>query len=124
MPLLDVSQVLADPRFQDNTLVRIRNTQTVGSDGIASNSTASASFSGVVTQATGDQLIRTDGGSYISGSILVHSTFPLSAGAAGQDADVIAWRGRNYTVKDVADWSDYGRGFTCATCEPLALSGS
>lgn len=124
MPTLDVTEVLSDPDFMTNALVRIRYTQTVGSDGIASNTTASDSFSGVVTQATGNQLVRADGGSYISGTILVHSTFPLSAGAAGQDADVIAWRGRNYTVKDVADWSDYGRGFTCATCEPIALSGS
>lgn len=125
MPQLDVSEILSDPDFAEiNALVRIRNAQSVGSDGMAVNTPTSTPFTGVVTQATGNQLKRADGGSYIEGSILVHSRLPMTAGMAGIDADQISWVGRVFTVANVADYSRFGAGFTCATCEPFALSGS
>jgi len=122
MPLLDVSSVLDNPMFKDQ-LVCTRNTQTVGEDGRAVNKACSTPFCGVVTSDTGDILTRLAEGSYIKGSIVVHSRFVLIDGLSGKDADIVTWQGRQYTVSSVNDYSTYGRGFIAATCEPLKLSG-
>jgi hypothetical protein len=122
MPLLDVAEILLDPDFVDS-LVCARQTQTVDNDGIATDTPVSTPFYGVVTNDTGDLLLRLAQGSHISGSITVHSQFLLQAGDDGQDADVVTWNGRQYTVSNVADWSRFGRGFTAATCDLIPLSG-
>lgn len=123
MPLLDVSEILSDPDFVDTQLACIRNTQTVNSNGIAVNAQVTTAFSGVVTQDTGDMLTRLAEGSYVKGSILVHTRFVLTNGNAGIDADIVIWRGRSFTVVDADDYSTYGAGFVCAHCEPIPLSG-
>jgi len=122
MPLLDVSSVLDNPMFKDD-LVCTRNTQTVGEDGRAVNNPCQTPFSGVVTSDTGDILTRLAEGSYIKGSIVVHSRFVLIDGLSGMDADIVTWQGRQYTVSSVNDYSRFGRGFVAASCEPLKLSG-
>lgn len=124
MPSLNVSRVLLSREFVDRTLVCIRNAQTVGNDGIAVNTPTQTPFNGVVTSDRGDVLVRMAEGSKVTGTIYVHSQFPLSAGVAGQDADIVQWNGRKYTVTDVNNYSTYGAGFTCARCEPLSLQGS
>lgn len=123
MPWLDVSDILTDPEFVDNSLVCARNSQTVGGDGIAVNTPVSVPFSGVVTNDTGDQLMRRADGTRIEGSITIHTKFPLIDGRMGYDADVITWQSRQYTVVNVRDWSTYGAGFTAAQCELIPLSG-
>src|SRR5690348_2308285 len=110
MPLLDVSSVLDNPMFS-GSLTCTRNTQTVGNDGIAVNSAADTPFTGVVTSDTGDVLMRLAEGSYIKGSITVHTRFKLLDGSTGQDADIVTWQGRKYTVSSVNDYSTYGAGF-------------
>lgn len=122
MPLLDVSSVLDNPMFKDS-LTCTRNTQTVGGDGRAVNSATDTPFTGVVTSDTGDVLQRLAEGSYIKGSIVVHTRFVLIDGLSGKDADIVTWQGRQYTVSSVNDYSTYGAGFVAATCEPLKLSG-
>jgi galactose-6-phosphate isomerase len=122
MPLLDVAEILLDPDFVDS-LVCARNTQTVNDSGIATDTAATIPFYGVVTNNSGDLLLRLAEGSRISGSITVHSQFLLQAGSDGQDADIVTWNGRQYTVTNVGDWSRFGRGFTAANCELIPLSG-
>jgi hypothetical protein len=122
MPLLDVSEILLDPDFVDS-LVCARQTQTVDDNGIATDSAVSTPFYGVVTNNTGDLLMRLAEGSRINGSITVHSRFLLQAGGDGQDADIVTWNGRQYTVTNVGDWSRFGIGFTAANCELIPLSG-
>ncbi|WCM21362.1 hypothetical protein NDK50_07915 [Paraburkholderia bryophila] len=122
MPLLDVAEILLDPDFVDS-LVCARNIQTVGSNGLAVDAATSTPFYGVVTNNTGDLLMRLAEGSRISGSITVHSQFNLIAGAAGIDADIVTWNGRQYTVTNIGDWSRFGKGFTAANCELIPLSG-
>jgi hypothetical protein len=123
MPTLDVTSVLLSPEFVTRGLKCIRQTQTVDNDGIATNVPATSTFSGVVTNDTGDLLVRLAEGSRIQASITIHTRFKLQDGKDGLDADVITYKGRNYTVTNVADWSDYGRGFVCASCELISLSG-
>ena len=100
-----------------------QNRNTVGANGLATDAQTSTPFYGVVTNNTGDLLLRLAEGSRISGSITVHSQFNLIAGADGLDADIVTWNGRNYTVTNVGDWSRFGIGFTAANCELIPLSG-
>ncbi len=124
MPTLNVSRVLLSREFVDKTLVCVRSAQVVGNDGRATNTPTSTTFAGVVTSADGSVLTRRDDGSYLTGSITIHSRFLLSAGLAGQDADVVQWRGYRFTVTQVSNYSTYGAGFTAATCVPIPLAGT
>jgi hypothetical protein len=122
MPLLDVSEILFDPDFADS-LVCARNTQTVDDGGLATDTQTQTPFVGVVTNDQGDILRRFPEGSYVTGSIMVHSRFPLTAGKDGIDADQVMWKGDWYTVFNISDWTTYGAGFTAALCTPVKLSG-
>jgi len=123
MAFLDVTDVLFDPDFMDTGLVVARNAQTVDAKGRAANVPTQQPFSGVVTSDTGDILHRNPDGSRISGSITIHTTFRLIDGSAGYDADEVTFDGRVYTVVNVNDYSHFGRGFVCATCDLKPLSG-
>ena len=123
MPFLDVTEVLDDPELADFSLVCTRQTQVVGENGIAVNSSTTLPFSGVVTSDTGDVLERLAAGSYIKGSITIHTRFILRDGQSGEDAALVIWQGRQYTVPDVNAYSAWGRGFVGARCELLPLSG-
>lgn len=123
MALLDVTDVLLDPDFMDTSLVCNRMTQTIDTHGRAQNVAASTPFYGVVTSDKGDILHRNADGSRIIGSITIHSPFRLIDGAVGIDADEIVWQGNIYTVVNVNDYSHFGQGFVCATCDLKPLSG-
>lgn len=123
MPQLDVSDVLLDPDFVDRSLVCVRQAQTVGDNGIAVDTQTSMPFSGVVTNDTGNILIRQAQGEHITGSITVHTRFRLTDGSNSYSADQVVWNGATYTVSNVADWSTYGCGFVAATCDLIPLSG-
>lgn len=122
MPLLDVSEVLTDPDFADS-LVCSRQVQTVGTNGIATDVGTDTAFYGVVTAASGNNLVRTPDGSYTKGDIIVVTQFVLIAGAAGNDADVLTWNGKRYTVTQVNDYSRYGSGYVWAVADILPLGG-
>ncbi|MET3654087.1 hypothetical protein [Dyella japonica] len=123
MPRLNVTHLLFSREFVDRTLVCRRNAQTVSNGGMATNTPTDTPFSGVVTNDQGDILKRFPEGSYVTGSIMVHSRFPLTAGSDGIDADLVQWKGDWYTVFNISDWTTYGAGFTAALCTPVKLSG-
>ncbi len=123
MAFLDVTDVLFDPDFMDTGLTVSRNAQTVDAKGRATNTATTLTFAGVVTSDKGDELHRNPDGSRISGSITIHTPFRLIDGSAGFDADEVTWQGCVYTVVNVNDYSHFGRGFVCATCDLKPLSG-
>jgi hypothetical protein len=123
MPLLDVSDVLLDPDFFD-TLVCTRNVQTVGDDGMATNTSTDTPFIGVVTSDSGDILTRMETGSRVKGSILVCTKFRLVESAPGIDADIVTWDGSRYTVTTVNNYSRYGAGFVEAYCDLIPVQGA
>ncbi|MEN6629823.1 MAG: hypothetical protein ABFC42_09270 [Sulfuricella sp.] len=123
MALLDVSDILTDPDFMDTALVCERNAQTVGNNGMATNAVTLTTFAGVVTSDNGDLLDRTAGGDRIKGNMTIHTRFPLDDGSSINGADIVQWNGRRYTVTVVNDWSHFGRGFVCATCDLIPLAG-
>jgi len=123
MALLDVTDVLLDPDFMDTGLVCERIAQTVNDDGMGVNTTTLTPFAAVVTNDSGDILERIAAGERIKGSITLHTKFSLQDGANGLTADVVRWKGRRYTVSNVADYSHFGRGFVAANCDLIPLSG-
>ncbi|MDN7494835.1 hypothetical protein QZM89_06535 [Burkholderia gladioli] len=126
MAFLDVTDVLLDPDFMDTGLICNRMTQTVDAYGEATNTATPIPFSAVVTSDSGDILHRNADGSRIVGSITLHTPFRLRDGGpdATADADEIVWQGATYTVVNVNDYSHFGRGFVCATCDLKPLTGT
>jgi galactose-6-phosphate isomerase len=125
MPLLDVSDIVCDPDFAEMNLFCHRNAQTVGENGIAENTTTTKRFAGVVTNASGKDLRRTAEGEYIYGSILIVTRFHLIDGENGFTADIVQ-RGKDgdtFTVRNVAPYTKFGRGFVQAICDLIPLSG-
>jgi len=117
MPLLDVTEVLLDPMFQDTSLVARRETETVGLNGMAVFTPTTFSFAGVVVQASGEQLQRLENGTRHADSIDIYTLENLIDGQQGLTADVVIWQGNEYTVAKVLDWSTYGRGFKHVICD-------
>ncbi len=123
MANLDVSDVLCDPDLVDTGLVCVRSTETLSAGGIASFTPTNQRFAGVVTSDQGKTLERQAAGERVEGSIRIITRFALQDGAAGQTADTVLWRGRTYTVAQVQDYSNFGRGFVQAKCDLLQITG-
>lgn len=123
MPFLDVSDVLLDPEFNDDSMVCHRKDQTIGANGRASNAGTTTPFNGVVTMESSKKLTRGSDGAVVAGSITIHTQFRLVSGEGGRDADVVTWDGADYTVARTDNYSRYGNGFIAAYCELLPLSG-
>jgi hypothetical protein len=117
MPLLDVTEVLTDPMFQDTTLVVRRQTTTINSDGIVTPVPSTFGFAGVVVQNSGDRLKRLEDGTRHEDSISIYTMTDLISGERGRTADIVIWQNREYTVASVLDWSTFGRGFKHAICD-------
>ncbi|WP_312384840.1 head-tail adaptor [Atlantibacter subterraneus] len=123
MPFLDVTEVLSDPDFCDSTLVCTRKTQTVDADGFAINTDQDIPFDGVVTVDRSLEARRMAAGQVISGAILIVTSFRLTQGKPGQDADVVLYNGRHYRVTFVDPYTSYGAGFVQAHCELMEFNG-
>lgn len=124
MPLLDVSDVLADPLFADTATITRTAVTIDPATGRTVESKTTTPISVVVTSDKGRNLQRNPDAALSEGSIIVHSTFTLTEGGNGVDADIIDWNSRKWTVVTVDDYSRYGAGFTCAMCRLLDLRDS
>nr|DAI70246.1 MAG TPA: head closure knob [Bacteriophage sp.] len=123
MPTLDVTDVLLSPEFLDTTLMVKRNEQTVDEDGFPKNISTETSFSGVVTVDRSLEARRMQAGQVINGAILIITTYRLSSGNTGIDADIVTYRGRDYRVTFVDPYTAYGAGFVQAHCELQPFDG-
>lgn len=117
---LDVTDVLNDPDFRTDGLVRIRNVETVGDNGIATWQQEQTTFSGVVTQmGASAKTIRDEDATYISDSIAITTMTELVGSDSTDNADIVVWNGKNYTVMNVRDNSNWGAGFYRAECRAI-----
>lgn len=116
MPTLDVSDVISSPEFVTSIQVR-RSTQSVASTGMASETVVSTqTIAGVVYPASGSRMVRTPEGEMITGDLSVVTRFQLTEGGGTQQADVVIWKGKEYTVMNTSDFSEFGAGFMLAIC--------
>lgn len=123
MPFLDVTDVLFDPDFSDTSLVCKRSQQVVDDDGFTQNATTSTPFAGVVTVDRSLEARRMAAGQNITGAILIVTTFRLTQGQPGIDADVVTYQGRDYRVTFADPYTAYGAGFIQAHCELMNFDG-
>ncbi len=123
MPTLDVTDVLLSPEFLDTTLVVKRSEQTVDNDGFAQNTVTQTQFAGVVTIDRSLEARRMQAGQVINGAILIVTTYRLTSGNTGVDADIVTYRGRDYRVTFVDPYTAYGAGFVQAHCELQPFDG-
>jgi hypothetical protein len=123
MPNLDVTEILFDPDFADFSLIVTRNAQTVDSDGFATNNQTKANFTGVVTVDRSLEAQRRMAGQVVNGAILIITTFRLTQGQTGIDADIVTYQNRDYRVTSVDPYTAYGAGFVQAHCELQPFDG-
>lgn len=116
MPFLDVSDILSDPDFSEMISVT-RTIKSAPIGGLTQSTTSTFTLTAVVQPATSDDLQRMIDVERLTGAITIY--------AAGPDAllasDVIAWRGRVYTIHQTDDWSQYGAGYIRALAGMTSL---
>ena len=66
---------------------------------------------------------RMQAGQVINGAILIITTYRLSSGNTGIDADIVTYRGHDYRVTFVDPYTAYGAGFVQAHCELQPFDG-
>lgn len=121
MPALDVSDAF-DPDFMDS-MTAYRRAQTVGDNGRATVDESSVPFDGVVCNDTGDTLQRGSDAARVAASINITTPFALRIAGDDNDADVVEWDGRRYTVVTLADYGRFGAGFCTAACRVINPAG-
>lgn len=115
MAELDVSGLLADADFSDDFSV-IRNVQVVDATGIATAQPQTYSTYGVVGPASGAQLQLLPDEQRTEAAIRVITPFPLTPPTETTEADLVAWQGRFYRVTLLNPYTNWGNGFSDATC--------
>lgn len=129
MPLLDVTEVLLDPDFADDSLICRRQTQTTDDDNFPINTPQEFPFSGVVTVDRSLEARRMAAGQNINGAILIVTQFRLTQGSKSindgpnLDADLVIYNGGLYRVTFVDPYTRYGAGFVQAHCELMGQEG-
>ena len=122
MPLLDVNDLLTDADLADTFAVKCE-TEAVSSGGMNQVSTTTTSnLRGVVYPVNSATLLRLPEAERISGQIIIVTPFLLTTGSGTTGADIVTWRGRDYTVCEVNDFSGFGAGFIEARAKLLSPS--
>lgn len=116
MALLDVSEILSDPLFVDDIAV-IRSSRTTNQQGITVDTPGMYYAYGSVQPTPGRDLEQFAEAERAGVFITVTTTFQLFPLTATTAPDQVVWRGKNYRVKHVPDWTNYGQGFVTAICQ-------
>ena len=125
MANIDVSFLLSDPDFGD-TFTLVKRGVSVNSVGeTVLTETSAADVVGSVQSGSTDDLVLAPNGARLSDIITVYYGGDLSVERINGYSDVIVWKGRRYTVQDIAgDWNNYGTGYTKALCVLEAVASA
>ena len=115
MPVLDLSDALLEPTFQDYFTVQ-RRMETVSNGGLSTVKRSSFAANGVITMASGNELDREPEEQHQGKSIHIVTRARLTGVAPGFQPDIIVWHGDNFIVRKVEDYSGYGRGWLQVEC--------
>lgn len=116
---LDLTDVVTDPIFQDETgtLFLVQVTDAVNDQGLAVDTEVTVPLQGSVQAGGGSRLVRDlESGDMVQDTIQVFTLTQLLPGVGDRKADVVQWQGRRYVVQSVQDWSSWGGGWVNATC--------
>ena len=114
-PQLDVNIVLSSLMFMD-TFTVVRRTSGVTPQGRTETVETQIPTTGVVQPSGANTQDRPKG--YATGrkSCLVITQFRLRSQTQGFIPDLVLWRGDDYLVETVEDYTSFGRGFVQAYC--------
>ena len=115
MALIDISEIINDPDFQD-TITLTRRTETISDYGETMLSDVSSTMNAVVQSGNGETLARNLNYAVMSDWITVYAQFDFITDGNGNYADRITWNGRSFLVKTVTDFMNWGLGYTRADC--------
>ena len=122
MALLDVSEVIEEPLFTSLvTLVAMAESF----DAVGNPVWLESSSTTVMAVVTSDMKVieRLPEALRRVGAIVVRFMIPDSpSGFYGQGYSRVIWRGKKFTVKDCADYTQFGRGFLRLICHPEEVS--
>ncbi len=116
MPLLDVTELLYDPDFAQDFVV-VRFIRSVSQQGLTVDSPGLFQSYGVILPLSGAQLAMLPEAERTGSYITVITPFALYALTDTTAPDHVQWHGRDYLVRTVNDWTDWGQGFTSAVCQ-------
>lgn len=115
MALIDVSDIVADPDFQD-AVTLIRRVSSVNAYGENEITESSSSVSMVIQPASPDDLQRLPDSVRRRDAVTVWYRGELSVDANGVYPDVIVWVGKRYQVRDTEPFGNWGVGYVKAVC--------
>jgi hypothetical protein len=126
MPMINITVALTSPMLADTFSV-IRRAQVVGNNGRASTqNTTFPNLYGPVCPSTPDELRLVPDLATNEKAITVITRFALRGISETIDGtqylpDVVVWKGDNFKVAKLQDWSNYGPGFVLAICTSIDL---
>lgn len=121
---LDLTDVVTDPIFQDETgtLFLRRVLDGVSDQGLATEQTKTVPLQGSVQAGGGARMMRDiESGEMVQDQITIYTTTILRPGRGDRTADVVIYQGKEYVVDSVQDWSNWGNGFVSASCSLLGV---
>lgn len=125
MPMINLTAALSSPMLSDGFSV-IRRQQVVGNNGrVTPTETTIPGLFGPVYPSTPDELRMLADLATNEKAITVLTAFALrgESEVSGTDfmPDIVVWRGDNFKVAKVQDYSSYGPGFVMALCTSIDL---
>lgn len=115
MAAIDVSELMDDPDFGDN-IVLYRRFQTVDTHGETVITPTTVNLIAIVQAGNGETLKRNPEYAVMEDWITIYAIYHFKADGEGYYPDKITWNARNYLVKTVTDYSNWGAGYTRADC--------
>ena len=114
--MIDFSDVLTDPELGAQPVRRLRVSVAIDDHGYGVRTETALDFTGAVTMDKASILELLADGSYVAGSILVHSMTDLRVEGADGDADILVWNGKRYKCAKIGNYTWHG--FNWAVAEP------
>ena len=118
MPSLDVSDITLAPEFSDRFDV-IRRAEAISQTGRSVTTQVTATAQGTI-YSTGDNSLQRQADYQASKrTITVVTPYRLQMNSPGFQPDWILYRGNQYVVSNIEDFSAFGAGFVVAECSSI-----
>lgn len=125
MPLIDVSDIITDIFISGEQFNVIRRSDNVDTTGETTLGAAPLCGVGQITPTGANSLLREEAFTTDQKTINVITTFMLRGPSkdkwTGQiyQPDIVVWRGDNYIVRTLQDYSQFGAGMVVAECTSI-----
>lgn len=118
MPTIDVTDIVLDPDFSEPVTI-VRRHETINTYGESVVDSVEIPIQAVVTSGPKPGMERMPEGQLQTDIINVHCQQRLVGPSNGNQPDIVIWRGRQFVVTKVNDYSHFGRGFVSAECSSM-----